>query len=138
MFYTETLSQVFRCTEGSSWSDSSIRELQGASYNHFAGKDGARAFVTGCFKTHLTHDVRGLSAKEQKVRPILYHFQSLSPSSPSLHPSLQVRGWKAKRAIDSQQANTRVLAPYCSGDCRHWKAGNRSLTITPSTIKSER
>ncbi|KAM0787715.1 hypothetical protein ACM66B_003774 [Microbotryomycetes sp. NB124-2] len=36
----------------------------GGSYHHFAGKDGARAYVTGCFKTHLTHDLRGLTQKQ--------------------------------------------------------------------------
>lgn len=39
---------------------------RGASYNHFAGRDAARAFVTGCFQKHLTHDVRGLDDKQQK------------------------------------------------------------------------
>ncbi|KAK9365416.1 cytochrome b5-like heme/steroid binding domain-containing protein [Lipomyces kononenkoae] len=29
-------------------------------YNHFAGRDAARAFITGCFTTDLTHDLRGL------------------------------------------------------------------------------
>ena len=33
-----------------------------------AGKDAARAFATGCFATHQTHDTRGLSEKEMKVR----------------------------------------------------------------------
>jgi cell division septation protein DedD len=33
---------------------------------HSAGKDAARAFVTGCFTDHLTHDIRGLSEKEMK------------------------------------------------------------------------
>ncbi|KAK9371476.1 cytochrome b5-like heme/steroid binding domain-containing protein [Lipomyces chichibuensis] len=32
----------------------------GGPYNHFAGRDAARAFVTGCFTTDLTHDLRGL------------------------------------------------------------------------------
>jgi len=36
----------------------------GGSYNFFAGKDAARAFGTGCFKTHLTHDLRGLTEQE--------------------------------------------------------------------------
>ena len=27
------------------------------------GADASRAFVTGCFKTHLTHDIRGLDEK---------------------------------------------------------------------------
>ena len=32
-----------------------------------AGADGARAFGTGCFKEHLTYDIRGLSDSELKV-----------------------------------------------------------------------
>ncbi|KAJ9081442.1 hypothetical protein DSO57_1014738 [Entomophthora muscae] len=32
---------------------------KGGGYSFFAGKDAARAYVTGCFKTHLTHDLRG-------------------------------------------------------------------------------
>lgn len=40
----------------------------GGSYHHFAGKDASRAFVTGCFRTHLTHDLRGLSDDDLKVR----------------------------------------------------------------------
>ena len=33
-----------------------------------AGKDAARAYGTGCFQTHLTHDLRGLSDSEMRVR----------------------------------------------------------------------
>lgn len=29
-----------------------------------AGRDASRAFITGCFQTHLTHDLRGLSERE--------------------------------------------------------------------------
>lgn len=32
-----------------------------------AGRDASRAFITGCFETHLTHDLRGLSKDELKV-----------------------------------------------------------------------
>ncbi|KAI9491221.1 cytochrome b5-like heme/steroid binding domain-containing protein [Zychaea mexicana] len=38
----------------------------GGSYNHFAGRDAARAYVTGCFKEHLTHDLRGFSEAQLK------------------------------------------------------------------------
>lgn len=38
----------------------------GGSYHVFAGKDAARAFVTGCFTHHLTHDIRGLTEKQLK------------------------------------------------------------------------
>lgn len=36
----------------------------GGSYSFFSGKDAARAYITGCFKTHLTHDLRGLTDAE--------------------------------------------------------------------------
>jgi len=36
----------------------------GGSYAFMAGKDAARAFATGCFKQHQTHDVRGLDEDE--------------------------------------------------------------------------
>lgn len=32
-----------------------------------AGKDAARAFGTGCFQTHQTHDLRGLTESELRV-----------------------------------------------------------------------
>ncbi|EJF63049.1 cytochrome b5 [Dichomitus squalens LYAD-421 SS1] len=38
----------------------------GGSYHMMAGKDAARAYGTGCFKTHLTHDLRGLSESEMR------------------------------------------------------------------------
>ncbi|KAI8853514.1 hypothetical protein BC829DRAFT_382251, partial [Chytridium lagenaria] len=34
---------------------------KGGGYAFFSGKDAARAYITGCFQTHLTHDLRGLS-----------------------------------------------------------------------------
>ncbi|KAK9760808.1 hypothetical protein K7432_014785 [Basidiobolus ranarum] len=34
---------------------------KGGSYGFFSGRDAARAYITGCFDTHLTHDLRGLS-----------------------------------------------------------------------------
>ncbi|GJJ07714.1 hypothetical protein Clacol_001919 [Clathrus columnatus] len=38
----------------------------GGSYAFMAGKDAARAFATGCFKEHQTHDLRGLDEDEQR------------------------------------------------------------------------
>ncbi|KAH9168924.1 cytochrome b5-like heme/steroid binding domain-containing protein [Lactarius sanguifluus] len=38
----------------------------GGSYALMAGVDAARAFGTGCFKDHRTHDLRGLSESELK------------------------------------------------------------------------
>ncbi|ORY77788.1 cytochrome b5-like heme/steroid binding domain-containing protein [Protomyces lactucae-debilis] len=32
----------------------------GGSYSFFTGKDGARAYITGCFATDMTHDLRGV------------------------------------------------------------------------------
>jgi hypothetical protein len=49
-----------------------------------AGKDASRAFVTGCFQPHhLTHDLRGLSDDELKVRVD----RLLDPSAPPLSSS---------------------------------------------------
>ncbi|KAG6332122.1 hypothetical protein ID866_6967 [Astraeus odoratus] len=38
----------------------------GGPYHHMAGIDAARSFATGCFATHRTHDLRGLSDSELK------------------------------------------------------------------------
>ncbi|KAI8070715.1 cytochrome b5-like heme/steroid binding domain-containing protein, partial [Gongronella butleri] len=51
---------VFDVTQGRGWYG------WGGSYNHFAGRDAARAYVTGCFKEHLTHDLRGLTPAQIK------------------------------------------------------------------------
>ncbi|KAI8356684.1 cytochrome b5-like heme/steroid binding domain-containing protein [Blakeslea trispora] len=51
---------VFDVTQGGGWYG------KGGSYHHFSGKDAARAYVTGCFKEHLTHDLRGLSKDQLK------------------------------------------------------------------------
>ncbi|KAF8204831.1 cytochrome b5-like heme/steroid binding domain-containing protein [Pholiota molesta] len=37
---------------------------EGGSYHHFVGTDAARAFGTGCFKDHRTHDIRGMTEAE--------------------------------------------------------------------------
>ncbi|KAF9089774.1 hypothetical protein BGX23_006466 [Mortierella sp. AD031] len=37
---------------------------KGGGYGFFSGKDASRAYTTGCFETHLTHDLRGLSAQQ--------------------------------------------------------------------------
>jgi len=39
----------------------------GGGYGFFAGRDAARAFVTGCFKEDLTHDIRGLDPRQLEV-----------------------------------------------------------------------
>ncbi|EPQ59511.1 cytochrome b5 [Gloeophyllum trabeum ATCC 11539] len=36
----------------------------GGPYHFMAGRDAARAFATGCFQTHRTHDTRGLTDSE--------------------------------------------------------------------------
>ncbi|KAG0698848.1 cytochrome b5-like heme/steroid binding domain-containing protein [Suillus ampliporus] len=36
----------------------------GGPYHHMVGVDAARSFGTGCFATHRTHDLRGLSENE--------------------------------------------------------------------------
>ena len=38
----------------------------GGGYQFFSGRDASRAYITGCFSTHLTHDLRGLSDAQVK------------------------------------------------------------------------
>ncbi|KAG8955580.1 hypothetical protein FRC04_007571 [Tulasnella sp. 424] len=57
----------------------------GGSYHQFAGRDAARAFVTGCFREHLTHDIRGFGENEIKTYKrvgTVYH--------PPIHPSTPI------------------------------------------------
>ncbi|WOO82392.1 Membrane steroid-binding protein 2 [Vanrija pseudolonga] len=37
---------------------------KGGAYNMMAGRDASRSFVTGCFQTHLTHDLRGFTDQD--------------------------------------------------------------------------
>lgn len=53
--------EVFDVTKGRGW------YAPGGSYSFFAGRDAARAYATGCFKEHLTHDLRGLGENQLKV-----------------------------------------------------------------------
>ncbi|WFD19614.1 hypothetical protein MCAP1_001848 [Malassezia caprae] len=46
----------------------------GGPYHMFAGRDASRAYVTGCFETHLTHDVRGLSPEQVEALERWYKF----------------------------------------------------------------
>ncbi|PWN23175.1 cytochrome b5 [Microstroma glucosiphilum] len=61
--YLAVMGNVYDVTKGSS------TYKPGGSYSFFAGKDASRAYTTGCFKTHLTHDLRGLSEDQvEQVR----------------------------------------------------------------------
>lgn len=69
----------------------------GGSYDFFAGRDASRAFTTGCFQTHLTHDLRGLSDSEVEVSistPVrrAHVTRSLSPLMPLPQ---QIRIWNS-------------------------------------------
>jgi predicted heme/steroid binding protein len=46
----------------------------GGSYHHFAGVDAARAYATGCMRTHLTYDLRGLTDEQLLKIKGWHHF----------------------------------------------------------------
>ncbi|GAA5937264.1 hypothetical protein JCM1841_007025 [Sporobolomyces salmonicolor] len=54
----------------------------GGAYHVFAGRDAARAFVTGCFQDHLTHDLRGFTEKDMKT---LNNWKSFYAKHPKYH-----------------------------------------------------
>ncbi|EAU84286.1 hypothetical protein CC1G_01282 [Coprinopsis cinerea okayama7 len=51
--------EVYDVTKGAAYQ-------KGGSYHILAGREGARAFATGCFREHMTHDTRGLDEEERK------------------------------------------------------------------------
>ncbi|KAL0949806.1 hypothetical protein HGRIS_009842 [Hohenbuehelia grisea] len=56
---------VYLAIDGDVYDVSSGKAYQpGGSYAILAGVDAARAFGTGCFKAHRTHDLRGLDKQE--------------------------------------------------------------------------
>ncbi|WWC90157.1 uncharacterized protein L201_005090 [Kwoniella dendrophila CBS 6074] len=57
---------VYLAIDGTVFDVSANRRIygKGGSYNMMAGRDASRAFTTGCFETHLTHDTRGLTDAE--------------------------------------------------------------------------
>ncbi|KAF9964572.1 hypothetical protein BGZ73_001821 [Actinomortierella ambigua] len=52
--YLAIKGEVFDVTAGGGF------YAKGGGYGFFSGKDASRAYATGCFDTHLTHDLRGL------------------------------------------------------------------------------
>ncbi|CEQ39039.1 SPOSA6832_00534 [Sporobolomyces salmonicolor] len=62
----------------------------GGAYHVFAGRDAARAFVTGCFQDHLTHDLRGFTEKDMKVSLAL-----LDPGLADLRLVQTLNNWKS-------------------------------------------
>ncbi|KAI0034435.1 cytochrome b5-like heme/steroid binding domain-containing protein [Vararia minispora EC-137] len=57
---------LYLAIDGDVYDVSSNRRVYGpgGSYHNMAGVDAARAFGTGCFAAHRTHDLRGLSERE--------------------------------------------------------------------------
>ncbi|KAF9365260.1 hypothetical protein BGX34_010737 [Mortierella sp. NVP85] len=56
--YIAIKGEIFDVSRGSAY------YTKGGAYGFFSGKDASRAYTTGCFQTHLTHDLRGLSPQQ--------------------------------------------------------------------------
>ncbi|KAI9025412.1 cytochrome b5-like heme/steroid binding domain-containing protein [Hyaloraphidium curvatum] len=59
--YLAILGEVFDVTAGATY----YAKPDGG-YSFFSGVDASRSYATGCFQTHLTHDLRGLTEKQVK------------------------------------------------------------------------
>jgi len=69
-----------------------------------AGRDASRSFVTGCFQTHLTHDLRGLTSDQMQVsHTSLAHF----PHPPALRDRAHAR---TSRIGDRSSKITQITA----------------------------
>lgn len=80
----------------------------GSGYAIFAGKDASRAYVTGCFRTHLTHDIRDFDEQQMRVRAWLTDARSVACIL--LEPSaLHTRRSRAQPPIGRQRPYTRAL-----------------------------
>ncbi|GAA6024063.1 hypothetical protein JCM11491_001620 [Sporobolomyces phaffii] len=94
----------------------------GGAYHIFAARDAARAFVTGCFETHLTHDLRGLTEKElaslkhwkqfyethakyRKVGRVMH--PPVDPATPVPAPCTPASGKVAQRDPSSSSSTTK-------------------------------
>ncbi|KAF9113669.1 hypothetical protein BGX27_001086 [Mortierella sp. AM989] len=56
--YLAVRGEVFDVTAGRPY------YARGGGYGFFSGRDASRAYTTGCFETHLTHDLRGLTPEQ--------------------------------------------------------------------------
>lgn len=92
---TDPTKPVYLAIDGDVYDVSEGRRIYGpgGSYHSFAGRDAARAYTTGCFQTHLTHDVRGLNENELKS---LDHWKKFFAN----HEKYQHIGWVQHPPID--------------------------------------
>ncbi|CAE6500988.1 unnamed protein product [Rhizoctonia solani] len=92
---SDPLRPVYIAIDGDVYDVSEGRRIYGpgGSYHTFAGRDAARAYTTGCFQTHLTHDLRGLNDKELRS---LAHWKSFFAK----HERYKHIGWVKHDPID--------------------------------------
>lgn len=100
----------------------------GGSYHFMAGKDAARAFATGCFSTHQTHDIRGLSEQEIQGLQHWKKFYAESKKYPKvgrvMHPPIDpitpipvhCDAKKAQASIERERSGPKPTATASSRD----------------------
>ncbi|CAK5262679.1 unnamed protein product [Mycena citricolor] len=105
----------------------------GGSYHFMAGIDAARAFGTGCFQTHRTHDLRGLSNKEwegvQHWKGFFKNHKDYVKVGRVLHPPIDPASpvpvhcdaSKQEQADIESAQRDRYLAQQHAAEAKKWK-----------------
>jgi len=91
---TDASKPLYIAIDGEVYDVSSNRRTYGPGgpYHSMAGVDAARSFATGCFATHRTHDLRGLSDQElsgvQHWKKFFTEHKTYSKVGRVLHPPI--------------------------------------------------
>jgi predicted heme/steroid binding protein len=89
----------------------------GGSYHFFAGRDAARAFLTGCFAEDAVPDLRGVERM----------FMPVDPEDKADATSEVIEAAKSRKKLSKAEEKNRRAQELRSRWCRGWRAGMRCL-----------